>query len=294
MRFWIPESVTADPGLVPDPGLSSARILPSLLRQPGGVFGVGMTALIVTIAVLAPLLAPVDPYAVAGPSLAPPSFRHPLGTDALGRDLLSAVIYGARTSVLVAAAVGALAFVIGVTVGTVSGYVGGWIDDGLMRTTEFFQVVPRFFLAIIAIALFGPGLDRVVLVLGLTSWPLLARVVRAEVLTLRTHEFVQAAVALGAPTSRILVREMLPNALPAALVVLGLLLGQVLLIEASLAFIGVGDPNAVSWGALAGQAHPYLRVAWWLPLFPGLALTLAVLGFNRLADALARVLGGGR
>ncbi len=294
MRFWIPDSVTADPGLVPDPGLSSARILPSLLRQPGGVFGVGMTALIVTIAVLAPLLAPVDPYAVAGPSLAPPSFRHPLGTDALGRDLLSAVIYGARTSVLVAAAVGALAFVIGVTVGTVSGYVGGWIDDGLMRTTEFFQVVPRFFLAIIAIALFGPGLDRVVLVLGLTSWPLLARVVRAEVLTLRTHEFVQAAVALGAPTSRILVREMLPNALPAALVVLGLLLGQVLLIEASLAFIGVGDPNAVSWGALAGQAHPYLRVAWWLPLFPGLALTLAVLGFNRLADALARVLGGGR
>jgi peptide/nickel transport system permease protein len=217
-----------------------------------------------------------------------------MGTDALGRDLLSGVIVGARTSLLVVAATGALVLLLGVTVGTISGYRGGRIDDVLMRLTEFVQVLPRFFLALVAIALFGPGLTLLVVVLGLTSWATLARVVRAEVLTLSRREFVEAARALGASEARIVVRHVLPNALPAAIVYLGLVLAQVLLLEASLGFLGLSDPNAVSWGSLAGQAQRFLRVAWWLSLFPGLAIGAAVLGMNLLGDGLTQALGGRR
>lgn len=253
-----------------------------------GRLGAGLLILVLLVALLAPLLAPWDPAALTGPSLGPPSAAHPLGTDAIGRDLLSAIIYGARTSLLIAVSVGALTLAIGGALGLASGYLGRPVDDIIMRGTELFQVVPRFFLAVTVIALFGPGLDRIIGVLALTSWPLLARVVRAEVLTLKHREFVRAAEAIGASRWRIVWRRILPNALPAALVVLGLLLGQVLLIESSLGFIGLGDPNVVSWGGLAGQATGYLRVAWWLPLFPGLAIAITVLGFNLLADGMTK------
>ncbi|HWB73215.1 MAG TPA: ABC transporter permease [Egibacteraceae bacterium] len=253
-----------------------------------------MTLLVAGVGLLAGVLAPHDPFAPAGPSLAPPGAAHPMGTDALGRDLLSGVIHGARTSLLVAAAVGGLVLLIGVAVGAVSGYAGRRLDDLLMRATEFFQVLPRFFLAIVVIALFGPGLDRLIWVLGLTSWAILARVVRAEVLSLREREFVQAALAAGASNARILLREILPNALPAGVVYLGLILAQVLLLEASLGFLGLSDPNAMSWGYLAGQAQRFLRAAWWLSFFPGMAIMAAVLGLNLLADALTDVLGGRR
>lgn len=274
MPSWIPESATAEP-----PRRWGALGL--ALCAPAGVLGL-----------LAPLLAPWDPFVITGPALLPPSSLHWMGTDSLGRDLLSGVIYGARASLLVAVAVGVLAFILGAGVGTLAGYRGGRIDDLLMRITEFFQVIPRFFLAIMAIALFGPGLDRVVVVLGLTSWPLLARVIRAEVLALKEEDFVLASRAAGASGWRIVIREVIPNALPGALVILGLLLGQVLLVEASLGFIGLGDPNTVTWGGLAGQANPFLRVAWWLPLFPGLAIALTVLGLNLLADAATDALRG--
>jgi peptide/nickel transport system permease protein len=217
-----------------------------------------------------------------------------MGTDALGRDTFSGVVHGARTSMLVAGSVGVLVLLIGVTVGTVAGYHGGRLDDVLMRGVEFVQVLPVFFMALVVIALFGPGLDRLILVLGLTSWELLARVVRAEVLALREREFVEAARASGASTLRIVVREVLPNALPAGIVYLGLLLAQVMLIEASLGYLGLGDPNMISWGYLASEAQDYLRVAPWLSIFPGLAIVVAVLGLNLLADALTDVLGGRR
>ena len=264
------------------------------LRTPGGAVGVGVTLLLVAVGALAPLLAPTDPFAVDGPPLSAPSSAHPMGTDALGRDLLSGVIYGARTSLIVAATVGALVLGIGATVGLVAGYLGRWVDDVLMRLTELFQVLPRFFLALVFIAFFGPGLDRLVLLLGVTSWPLLARVVRAEVFSLRSREFVDAARISGASRTRILLREILPNALPAALALLGLVVAQVILIEASLGFLGLGDPNVTSWGTLASEAQRFLRVAWWLSLFPGLAILLAVLGLNLLADALTDALTGRR
>lgn len=274
--------------------LRPQRLLARTLRSPGGAVGAALTGLLLVVGVLAPLLAPTDPFSVDGPSLSPPSGAHPFGTDALGRDLLSGVIFGARTSLLVAGTVGLLVLVIGCTVGLISGYVGGWVDDVLMRCTELLQVLPRFFLALVVIAFFGPGLDRLVLLLGLTSWPLLARVVRSEVLSLRAREFVDAARVAGASTSRVLLREILPNALPAAIALLGLVVAQVILLEASLSFLGLGDPNVTSWGALASEAQRFLRVGWWLSLFPGLAILLAVLGLNLLGDAVTDALTGRR
>ncbi len=273
---------------------SSRGLLARVVRSPSGAVGLVLLLLVMLTAVFADVLAPTDPFAIVGPSLAPPSPGHPMGTDALGRDTLSGVVHGARTSLQVVGGVGALVLMIGVGVGTLAGYRGGRWDDVLMRGTEFVQVLPVFFMAIIVIALFGPGLDRLVLVLGCTYWVVLARVVRAEVLALREREFVEAARASGASGVHIVVREILPNALPAAIVYLGLLLAQVLLIEASLGFIGLGDPNIVSWGYLASQAQDFLRVAWWLSVFPGLAIVVAVLGLNLLADALNDVLGGQR
>jgi peptide/nickel transport system permease protein len=210
-----------------------------------------------------------------------------MGSDDLGRDLLCGVIHGARTSVVVSLGVTAIAALIGIVVGAVAGYGPGGVDDVLMRGTESVQVVPRFFLAVVVIALFGPGLDRVVAVLGLSSWPAIARVVRAETLSLARREFVDAARALGASAPRILMRQVLPNALPAALVVVSLNAASVILLEAGLGFIGLGDPRAVSLGYLANNAQRFLRVAWWMAVFPGAAIALAILGLNLLGDALA-------
>lgn len=278
------ELPTGDLGAVV--GAPPRRVLHRILRSPAGIVGTMLTAVVVVAGAFAPWLAPADPFAIDAPPLEPPSVAYPMGTDALGRDLLSGIIHGARTALIVAGATGFLVLSVGLVVGVVSGYVGGRIDDALMRITEFFQVLPRFFTAIVVIALFGPGIDRLVLVLGFTSWSLLARVVRAEVLSLREREFVHAARADGASHLRIMTRELVPNALPAAVVFLGLVVAQVLLIEASLGFLGLGDPNVMSWGFLASEAQRFLRVAWWLSVFPGLAIVVAVLGLNLLGDAI--------
>jgi len=267
------------------PGWTRAFVT-SDTRRVGGAVGVGVTLALVIVAAFAGAIAPVDPFASVAPPLSPPSRAHALGTDDLGRDLLAGIVHGARTSLLVVLSVTLLASVIGVTIGAVAGYRGGGTDDVLMRLTEFVQVVPRFFLAVLIIALFGPGLDRLVLVLGLTSWPAIARVVRAETLSLARREFVDAAHALGAPAVRVLTRHVLPNALPAAVVVVSVNAGTVILMEAGLGFIGLGDPHSISWGYLANNAQRFLRVAWWLALFPGAAIALAVLGLNLLGDGL--------
>ena len=255
-------------------------------RITGGGVGLILTLALVVVAILAGSIAPMDPFASVGPPLTPPSRANVLGTDDLGRDLLAGIVHGARTSLMVVLSVTALTAVIGMTIGAVAGYRAGTTDDVLMRLTELVQVIPRFFLAVLVVALFGPGLDRLVLVLGLTSWPAIARVVRAETLSLARREFVDAAHALGVPAGRVLVRHILPNALPAAVVVISVNAGTVILMEAGLGFIGLGDPRAISWGYLANNAQRFLRVAWWMTLFPGLAIALAVLGMNLLGDAL--------
>jgi peptide/nickel transport system permease protein len=260
-----------------------------VLKTPAGFLGFGLILVLVVLATIAPVIAPTDPFASVGSPLAPPSRTHTFGTDDLGRDLFSGIVHGTRTSLSVTLAVIVIASITGVVVGAVAGYRGGGVDDLLMRGTEAVQVVPRFFLAVIVIALFGPGLDRVVFVLGFTSWPAIARVVRAETLSLARREFVDAAHALGARTSRILLRHVLPNALPSALVVISLNAASVILLEAGLGFIGLGDPRAISLGYLANNAQRFLRVAWWMTLFPGAAIALAVLGLNLVGDALSNL-----
>lgn len=286
----IPEFVSAD---FVSAGHTSTAVsrqgVGSILRRPSGAMGAALLAVAISVAVLSPILLKSDPLAITGPPLTPPSWTHLMGTDGLGRDLLSGVMHGAGSSLLIALCVGILALLCGLVIGLTAGYGGGIVDDILMRVTELFQVLPRFFLVAVTVALFGPGLDRIVLALGLTSWPVLARVIRAEVVGVRHLDFVLATEALGASQAHVLGRVLLPHVLPSVLVLLGLLLGQVLLIEASLGFLGLGDPGVMSWGLLAGQAQIFLRVAWWLSVFPGLAIMFTVIGFNLLADAVSSV-----
>ncbi len=255
------------------------------LRTPSGTVGGTLTLVVASLAVLADVVVPGDPFASSGPSLQAPSADHLMGTDNFGRDMLRAIVHGTRTSMTVVAWVLAMSFVIGLAVGILSGYRGGLVDDVLMRLTEMFQSVPRFLLALLVVGLFGAGLDKLVLLLGLTSWTLLARVVRAETLSIKRREFVEAARAIGASDRRIVARHVVPNVLPAAIVVVSLEGSRVILIEAALSFIGLGDPNQVSLGYLLNNAQSFLEVAWWMSVFPGVAIVAAVLGLNLLGDA---------
>lgn len=288
---FTPEGKWLPPGAVT---LSRPQSLAKSLR-PGRIWrqylgtltaGLGWLLVIATLvtALLAPLLAPAGPWESVTIPFQPPSRAYLLGTDDLGRDLLSGVIYGTRTSLLVSLAATAISALIGNVLGAVSGYAGGLFDDALMRMTEFFQVIPRFFLALIAVALFQPGLYTITIVLGLTSWPMTARLIRGQVLSGREREYVIAARAMGGSDWYVLWRHVVPNALSPVIVHTSLMIGQFMLIEASLAFLGLGDPNHISWGYLLRNAQPFLRVAWWMFLFPGLAISLAVLGFNLVGD----------
>src|SRR4030095_4186014 len=207
--------ISSQTALALGPGASERRNgLFRILRSGAGRAGVVLTCGLLAVALLAGCTAPADPFASVGPPLGSPALAHPMGTDDLGRDVLSGVVYGTRTSLLLALIVSLLTGAIGVVVGSLAAWQGRRADDALMRITEFVQVVPRFFLAVIVIALFGPGLDRLILLLGLTSWPWIARVVRAEVLSLKQRELGEAARSLGAGHLRILLRQVLPNALP--------------------------------------------------------------------------------
>jgi peptide/nickel transport system permease protein len=255
-------------------------------RQPVAIVGTAIVLLLILIAVLADRIAPYDPFATSDEVLLSPAAAHPFGTDDLGRDIFSAIVYGARVSLLVGLVSAFTATVIGVIVGGFAGFAGGLIDDGLMRLTELFQIVPRFFLALIVVALLGSSIWLIVLLLGLTYWPSTARLLRAQVLSLRTRDYVLAARAVGVHQTAILVRHILPGALPPVITQAALHVGGAILIEAGLSFLGLGDRNVVSWGALLNDAQQFVRVAWWMSVFPGLAITLTVLGLNLLADGL--------
>jgi peptide/nickel transport system permease protein len=260
----------------------------------GGPLGAALLLVVLSCALFSSQLAPRSPFALEGDALQAPSAAHPMGTDNLGRDIYSGVVHGARASSVIAVTSAVVIGVVGLGVGVLAGYRGGLVDDLLMRCTELVQVLPRFFLAIIVVALFGPGIDRIVLVLGLTSWPELARIARAEVLSLREQEYVDSARALGAGPFRIVVRHILPGVFPISIAFLALAVAQVLLVEASLGFIGLSDPSVMTWGLLAGNAREFIRSAWWLAVFPGLAIAVAVLGLNLTGDAVSARLGGRR
>lgn len=237
-------------------------------------------------ALVAPRIAPGDPLASVGPALRPPSSAHWLGTDDLGRDILAGLLHGARVSLFVGLAVALISTACGVLVGGLAGYFGRWVDDALMRLAELVQILPRFFLAIIIATLFGGSLLNIVLLLGLTFWPSTARLLRAQILSLREREFVVAARAIGATDPAILIRHVLPNALTPVLVNASLQVGGAILIEAGLSFLGLGDRSYVSWGYMLNSAQPFIQLAWWMSVFPGLALLLTVVGVNLVADGI--------
>ena len=257
-----------------------------LASSPIAVVGLVLTVLFVLVAALASYIAPTDPFSFAGTPFEPPSPKHWLGTDDLGRDVFAGVVHGARTSLFVGVAVAGASLVIGTVVGGVAGFAGGKVDDLLMRFTELSQVLPRFFLALTVVALFGPGLRNMVLVLALTSWELTARVARSGVLAVKELEYVTAAEALGSSPGRNLWTHVLPNTIAPVVALASLQVGGAILIEASLSFLGLGDPNVISWGYMLNNAQSFVRRAWWMSVFPGLAIAVAVLGVNLLGDAL--------
>lgn len=231
-----------------------------------------------------------DPFRPSGAVLAPPSWDHLLGTDALGREILSRILHGAGTSLFVAVTSVLLATAFGTAVGVVAGYRGGLLDELVVKVGELFQVLPRFLLALVAAALFGSSALLLVIVLSVTFWPGTARLARAETLSRRELGFVRAARALGSGHLRILVRHLLPGALPVVVVNASFQAGVAVLIETGLAFLGLSDRNVVSWGTMLADAQAYVAVAWWMSLFPGMAVGLTVLAMNLGGDGLNQAL----
>lgn len=268
-----------------------------------GMLGLFLVMLVVATAVIGPFLAPFDPQDQS-PMLdpgakAPPSWANPLGTDRMGYDVLSRLIYGAPTALAVGLGAMAIASLIGILVGGIAGYRGGTTDEVLMRFTDFFLVVPMFVVILAVVRLLGVAvvntpfesvpylnLGVIILLIGIFSWAPIARMTRAEFLRLKNQEFVEAARCIGATSGDILFRHILPNALPSLIVIIALGIGGAVLAEAMIGFLGFGDPAAVSWGQLLYFNYEALKVAPWASLSPGLAIFITVLGFNLLADGL--------
>ena len=269
-----------------------------LLRSPSGAIGAALLAVLLAAGFGASFVTPYNPAAqnlsltVRPPSLAAVGGGvHLLGTDQLGRDVLSRLLVGLRISLLVALVVVPLSMLVGVTVGMVTGYRGGWLDVALMRLVDAQLSIPALLLAIAVVAVLGTGLAQIVAVLAIAGWPSYARVVRAEVLALREREFAAAARAVGASDARILVQHVLPNVLPTMLVLGTLHLPVVIIFEAALSFLGLGiQPPTPSLGQMIGQAQDFVWQAWWMPTIPGVAITVVVLAFNLLGDRMRDVL----
>lgn len=251
------------------------------------VAGLLLISALLAIACLAQFIAPYDFYDInAADMLQPPSSSHLMGTDNLGRDIISGIIYGGRISLLIGFTAAGISAMIGTLTGSIAGYYGGKWDSLLMRITELFMVIPTFFLILVIIAVFGGSIWNVMVVIGLTSWPGTARLIRSEVLSLKNQEFVDAARTTGASDPRILFRHIIPNALYPVLVNTSIQVAGAILSESGLSFLGLGDPNNISWGQMLNNSQGYLRTAWWMAAFPGVAILLSVLSFNLIGDGL--------
>lgn len=264
------------------------RALSAFLRNPAGVASLGFLLLVMALALLAPRLYPDDPMEmVARPFLWPgqnPSF--PLGTDSLGRDVAAGLVWGTRVSLLVGFAAMLLGVTLGLAVGAVAGYFGGRVDAALVKLIEIFQTPPSFVLLIVLVAIAQPAIPTVIGAIALVTWPTIARIVRSEFRSLREKDFVMAARGLGYGHARIILSEILPNALPPVIVTASVLVATAILMESALSFLGLGDPNLVSWGSMIGGGRELLRTAWYLSAIPGFAIVLTVLALNLLGDAL--------
>lgn len=256
------------------------------LGNPRVIAGLAWMVLVLLLALLADVIAPVDPFAIVGEPFLPPATEFPLGTDSLGRDVLAGLIHGARTTLLIAVLSTLAAVAFGTLVGAVAGYYSGLIDDALMRLTEFFQTIPSFLFAIVLIAILSPSATNLVIAIAVVSWPPITRIVRGEVLSVKAREFVQAAVVAGQRDSAILVSQILPNTLSPLIVTGSLLVATAILVESALSFLGLGAPNQMSWGFMVGAGRSFMREAWWLVTIPGVMILITVLSINLVGEGL--------
>ena len=252
----------------------------------GAVAGLASLAVVVIVALTAPLRVPIDPMSTRGRPLLPPGGEFMFGTDMLGRDVFAGIVHGARVSLMIGLISTVIAVVIGVTMGAVAGFFGGWVDDVLVRITEFFQTIPSFIFAILLVAIMTPSLGSIVTSIAVVTWPPIARLARSEFMSLRAREFVEAAVLSGVSRARIIIFEVLPNAVSPLIVMGSLMIATAILTESALSFLGLGDPNRISWGYMIGAARTVFRQAWWLSVFPGLAIALTVLAINLVGEGL--------
>lgn len=273
-----------------EPGFSSQSLTPSFrslfFRNKGASVGLAIFFGIVLLAVTAPVLFPFDPFSNVGEPFEKPFTNFLLGTDQLGRDVAAGLAHGARTSLLLALLATLVSLLVGTLIGCFSGYYGGWVDQLLMRITEFFQTIPSFVFAIVLVAIMQPSIESIVIAIAVVTWPPIARLVRGEMLTIRRREFVEACICLGMRDVQIIFREILPNILSPIIVTGSLMVATAILIESALAFLGLGDPNIMSWGFMIGAGRSFLRDAWWLCAIPGVAILLTVLSINLIGEGL--------
>ena len=259
-------------------------------RNRPAVGGLVVLGLVVLAAAFGPLAYGIDPFDMAGRPSTLPSARFPLGTDVSGRDILAGLLAGARVSLLIGIAASLTATLIGFAVGATAGYVGGWLDAILMRVTDFFLTIPSFVFAVLIVAIFRPSVAVITLAIAAVSWPSVARLARAEFVSQRHREYVSACRAMGMGRLEIMLRQILPNALPPVVVIGSLTVASAILAEAGLSFLGLGDPNIVSWGYMIGVARTVLRTAWWMSAIPGVTILVTVLAINLVGEGLNEAL----
>lgn len=268
-----------------NPWVEAARMF---ARNTSAVIACVVLFVVVVGSLLMPYVYPVDPFEIVVAPMTPPfSADAWLGSDFLGRDVLHMLLYGGRVTILVGSVAALLSVTIGIFVGALSGfYEGHWVSGLLTKITEFFQVLPALLFAMVVTSLFTPSLTTVTLAIGIVSWTATARLTRAEFLKLRGIDFVRAERAIGAKNSRIIWKVILPNALPPLIVSATLAIGAAILFEAGLSFLGLGDPNEMSWGLMIGSSRPYILSNWWAVTFPGLAIFIVVLSISLIGDGL--------
>ena len=256
-------------------------------RNYAAVVGLVILVTVLLTALFGPYVYPVDPFEIVWAPLAPPGEEgFLLGTDYLGRDLVAGIVYGGRATLAVGVSAALITVTIGITVGALAGFYRGWVEEVLMRITEFFQVLPTLLFAMVLVALFGASLTMIAIAIGIVSWTGVARLARSEFLKLRELEYVKAARAVGASNGRIIWRVILPNALPPLIVQSALIVGVAILFESGLSFLGLGDPNTMSWGLMLGSNRDYILEAWWAVTFPGFVIFLTVLSISLIGDGL--------
>lgn len=262
--------------------------LRAFIRNPSAMTGLIILLVIFLMAIFAKQLFAGDPLDMVGMPLVWPGQdgAFPLGTDSLGRDVAAGIAHGARVTLLVGVVAALISLVIGGLIGCVAGYFGGWVDDVLVRITEVFQTIPSFLLVIVIVVIGNSTVPVIVLAIGVASWPVIARLVRAEFRALREAEFVLAARSQGFSNLRIIFQEMVPNVLPPVIVTMSVVVASAILIETGLSFLGLGDPNVVSWGSMIGEGRDQLRTAWFLTALPGVFIVLTVMSLNLVGDGL--------